>query len=168
MIIIIALEMNRCQQRAHVPEWMTKGKTTLILKDPSKGTYPNNYRPITCLAMIWKILTAQIRGDIYYSLTNCGLFHEKQKRCCKESRSTGELLYIDPHILNEDKNKRKNLAMARIDYETVYDMVLQSWIINCFKIYKISYEVINFIEKTMKTWKMELTTGGRSFAEVKV
>ena len=28
--------------------------------------------------------------------------------------------------------------------------------------------IINFIEKTMKTWKVELTAGGRSLAEVKV
>ena len=45
----LALEMNRCLQGAIVPDWMTKGKTTLIQKDPSKGTAPNNYRPITCL-----------------------------------------------------------------------------------------------------------------------
>ena len=35
--------MNRCLQEAHVPEEMTKGKTTLI-----KGTFRNNYRPIMC------------------------------------------------------------------------------------------------------------------------
>ena len=40
---------------------MSKGKTTLIQKDPSKGTDPNKYRPITCLPMMWKIQTAQIR-----------------------------------------------------------------------------------------------------------
>ena len=57
----LSLEMNRCLQDAHVPEWMTKGKTILIQKDPSKGTTPNNYRPITCLPMMRKILTAQIR-----------------------------------------------------------------------------------------------------------
>ena len=34
--------------------------------------------------------------------------------------------------------------------------------------YKISYEVINFIERTMKTWRMELTAGGRSLAETKI
>ena len=36
----LALEMNRCLQGAHVPEWMTKGNTTLIHKDPNKGTTP--------------------------------------------------------------------------------------------------------------------------------
>ena len=34
--------------------------------------------------------------------------------------------------------------------------------------YKISDEVINFIGKTMKTWRVELTAGGRSFAEAKI
>ena len=34
--------------------------------------------------------------------------------------------------------------------------------------YKISHEVINFIEKTIKIWKVELTAGGRSLAEVNI
>ena len=63
---------------------MTKGRTTLIQKDPNKRTAPNNYRPITCLP---------------------------------------ELLYIDQQILNESKTRRKNLAMAWIDYKKAYDMV---------------------------------------------
>ena len=58
--------------------------------------------------------------------------------------------------------------MAWIDYKKAYDMVSQSWIINCFKMYKISNEVIKFIEKTMKTWRWELTWGGRSFVEAKI
>ena len=92
----LVLEMNRCLQDAQVPEWMTKGKTTLIQNDPSKGTAPNNYRPITYLPMMWKILTAHIREKIYYSLTSRGLFPDEQKGCRKGSRGTAELLYIDP------------------------------------------------------------------------
>ena len=34
--------------------------------------------------------------------------------------------------------------------------------------YKISDEVINFIKKPMKIWRVELIAGGRSLAEVKV
>ena len=164
----LALEMNRCLQDAYVPEWMTKGKTTLIQKDPSKGTAPNNYRPITCLPMMWKILTAQIREKIYYSLTIHGLFPGEQKECHKGSRGRAELLYIDQHILNERKTKRKNLGMAWIDYKKAYDMLPQSWILHCLKMYKISHEVINFIEQTINTWRVELTAGGRSIAETKI
>ena len=122
----LALEMNRCQQGAQVSDWMTKGKTTLIQKDPSKVNTPNNYRPITSLQMTCKILTAQIRKKNYYSLTSCGLFPDEQKGCRKGSKGTAELLYIDQHILNESKTRRKNLAKAWIDIKKAYDMVPQS------------------------------------------
>ena len=117
---------------------------------------------------MWKILTTQIREKIYYSLTSRGLFSDEQKGCRKGSRGTAELLYIYQHILNESKTRRKNLAMAWIDYKKAYDMVPQSWILHCLKMYKISHEVINFIEQTMQTWRVELTAGGRSIAETKI
>ena len=34
--------------------------------------------------------------------------------------------------------------------------------------YKIEGEVINFIKKTVKAWRVELTAGGKSLAEVKI
>ena len=49
---------------------------------------------------MWKKLTAQIREEIYYSLTSRGLFPNEQKRCCKGTRGTAELLHIDSQILN--------------------------------------------------------------------
>ena len=49
-----------------------------------------------------------------------------------------------------------------------YNMVPQSWIINCLKMSKISHEIINFIEKTMKTWRVKLTGGGKGLAEAKI
>ena len=58
--------------------------------------------------------------------------------------------------------------MAWIDYKKAYDMVPQSWIINCLKMYKISHVIKNLIEKTMKTWRVELTAGGRSLAKTKI
>ena len=117
---------------------------------------------------MWKILIARIREEIYSSLTSRKLFPEEQKGYCKGSRGTGELIYIDQHLLNESKTRQKNLAMAGIDYKKAYDMVPKSWIINYLKMYKISDEILNFIEKTMKTWRGELTAGGRSLAEAKI
>ena len=47
-------------------------------------------------------------------------------------------------------------------------MVMQSWIINCLKLYKISNKIIDFIEKTMRTWRVQLTAGGRNLAQAKI
>ena len=120
----LALEMNRCQQEAHVPKWMTKGKTTLIQKDPFKGTVPNNYRLIVYQPIIQKISTAQTREVIYESLKSCELFPKEQKGCHKGSRGTGELLYIDQHMLNESTTRRKNLAMAWIENKKAHNSKL--------------------------------------------
>ena len=58
--------------------------------------------------------------------------------------------------------------MAWIDYKKAYDMLPQNWILYCLIMYKISHGVINFIEQTMKTWRVQLTAGGRSIAETKI
>ena len=113
---------------------------------------------------MWKILTAQIKGKIYYSLISCGIFTDEQKGCRKRTRGTEELQYIDQHILNESKTRRKNLALAWIDYEKTNNMVPQSWTLHRLKMYKTPNEVIKFIEKT---WRVELITGGKSL-QVKI
>ena len=64
-------------------------------------------------------------------------------------------------------NNINNNNMAWVNYKKAYDMVPQSWMIKCLKMYKISYEVINFIKKTMKTWRVKLR-GGRILAETKI
>ena len=95
---------------------MTKRKTTLTRKAlPTQGTASNNYRLITCLLIMWKMLTTRIREEIYYSLISCGLFPEEQKGFYKVTRGTGDL-YIEQLILIR-KTRRKNVVMGWVDYE---------------------------------------------------
>ena len=46
--------------------------------------------------MMHKILTTQVREEIYYSLVCYGLFPEKQNGCHMETRGRDDLLYTDP------------------------------------------------------------------------
>ena len=68
------------------------------------------------------------------------------------------------HSKREDKTVRKIYLWTKKGWWDVW----QSLIIKSLKMYKISHEVINFIEKTMKTSRVELTVGGTSLAEAKV
>ena len=83
----LTLERKRCLKEAHVPESMTKGRTTLIPKDPRERTAPNNYRPIICLPMMWIILTALVMKEIYFWLTSRGFSSEKQKWYRKDTEA---------------------------------------------------------------------------------
>ena len=96
-----------------------------------------------------KIPTAQIKEGIYHSL-NSRFFPEE---CCKGAEEQG-MNYTLINTFLRRTNRTKNVAMAGIDNKNVHDIVPQSWIIYCVKIYKISDEVIKFIDKTMKSWRV--------------
>ena len=44
----------------------------------------------------------------------------------------------------------------------------KSWTIHCLKIYRMLAEAMKFIDETFKKWKVEITVGVESLAEVKI
>ena len=88
---------------------MTRRKTILIQKRPPKRNIPSNYRLITCLVMMWKILNEQIREMFYLIVSHVST--EKENRCHNGTRGTGDL-YIDQHILKECKARRKKCSRS--------------------------------------------------------
>ena len=44
--------LNEALQSGNVPEWLTSGKTVLIVKDKDKGNEVTNFRLITCLPIM--------------------------------------------------------------------------------------------------------------------
>ena len=93
-----------------MPSWLTRGRTSFLQKDMSKGNIPSNYRPITCLPLMWKLLTGVIADHIYAHLDQEKLLPEEQKGSRKGSRGTNDLLYIDRAVIKEVKSRNKNLA----------------------------------------------------------
>ena len=54
------------------------------------------------------------------------------------------------------KKGNKNLYMAWIDYKKAFDSVPHSWIIKCMKTYKVSNNIIKFMQNSMKEWQTDL------------
>ena len=95
----LRLQLKECLDSAFVPSWLTRGRTSLLEKDKSKGTVASNYRPITCLPLTWKLLTGVIADQIYAHVDQEKLLPEEQKRCMKGSRGTNDLLYIHRAVM---------------------------------------------------------------------
>ena len=114
----------------------------MLQKDKSKGNVASNYRPINCLPLMWKLLTAVIADQIYTHLDQEKLLPEEQKGCRKSSKGTNDLLFIDRAAIKEVKSRKKNLAMAWIDYKKAYDMVPHSWIIECLYLFGVLFVYI--------------------------
>ena len=120
---------------------MTYGRTVLCQKDLVKGNSVKNFRLITCLPLMWKLLTGIISEDTYCFMENENLLAEEQKGCSRKSRGTKDQLLIDKTILKDCRKRRANLAMAWINYEKAYDFVSHSWILECLDMFGIADNV---------------------------
>ena len=64
--------------------------------------------------------------------------------------------------------RRDDVVRAWIDNKKVYDIVPQSWIVECLKKYNIPDKDIRFITEAKKNKKVELTARGKPLADLKI
>ena len=95
-----------------IPGWMTYGRTVLCQKDSAKGNAVDNFRPITCLPLMWKLLTGIISEEMYCFMESDNLLPEERKGCRRKSKGTKDQLLIDKAILRDCRKRKTNLAMA--------------------------------------------------------
>ena len=151
-----------------MPSWLTRGRTSLLQKDKSKGNVARNYRPITCLPLMLKVLTSVIADQIYPHLDQEKLLPEEQKGCRKGSRRTNDLLHIDWAVIKEVKSRNKNLAMASIDYQKTCDMVPHSWIIECLALFGLADNIKSLLVNSMEKWRVKLCSRNSELGEVEI
>ena len=56
----VRLQLKEYLDSGFVPSWLTKRRSSLIQKDNCNSNVASNYRPITCLSLIWKLLIVVI------------------------------------------------------------------------------------------------------------
>ena len=160
-------KLKECLDSGFVPSWLTKGRTVLLQTDKSKRKITSNYRPITCLPFMWKLLSGVIADRIYRHLDQKKLLPEEQKGCGKRSRETNYLLYIDRVAIREVKSMKKKLAMAWIDYKKAYDMVPHSWI-KCLDLFGVAENIKNLFVNSIEKWRIMLCAGNSELGEVNI
>ena len=164
----VRLQLKECLDSGFAPSLLTIRRTSLLQKDKSKGNLASNYRPITCLPLMWKLLTGVIADQIYAHLNQEKLLPEEQKGCRKGSSGTNDLLYIDRAVIKEVKSRNKNLAMAWIDYKKAYDMVSYSWIIECLDLFGVAENIKSLSVNSMEMWKVMLCSRNPELGEVEI
>ena len=56
----------------NTPDWLTKGRTMLYQKDSQEGNAVDNFRPISCLPLTWKLMTDIISDVLYEFIVESG------------------------------------------------------------------------------------------------
>jgi hypothetical protein len=143
------------QGQQNTPEFIAQGVTYMLPKG-KYTTQPSQYRPITCLPTIYKILTSAITRKITTHAEKNFIIAEEQKGCRRNHMGCKEQLIIDSLIHKYAASNKQNLHCTYIDYKKAFDSIPHSWLIRILQIYKIDPVLINFLQKTMKLWKTTL------------
>jgi len=67
----------------------------LCQKDPRKGNAVENYRPITCVPLIWKPMTGLIAAHMYDYLERENILPDEAIGCKQKNRGTKDYFLID-------------------------------------------------------------------------
>ena len=119
------------------PKWFCQGITYLLPK--SKDTEnPKNYRPITCLSTLYKLLTSILAERTYKHMEKQDIFPIERKGCRRGSYGTKDQLLINKMILENAHTKHRNLSTAWIEYKKAFDSVPHEWIIRSLEPFGIS------------------------------
>ncbi|XP_044760842.1 uncharacterized protein LOC123318288 [Coccinella septempunctata] len=138
-----------------LPSYFTQGQTYLILKggDPKN---PENYRPITCLPAVYKILTAIVTKHLNKHLRTHNLMAPEQGGGRIRTKGSKELLVVDYIITKQARKKLRNISVAWVDYRKAFDSVPHSWLLKVLRMHGIDEKVINLLEFLMRTWRTSL------------
>ncbi|CAB3227168.1 unnamed protein product [Arctia plantaginis] len=155
----LASHFQSCLESGSLPSFMTTGLTHLVYKSGS-ATDPKNYRPITCLPTLYKLLTSILRDKITSHITNNSIISHSQNGCRGGARGTKELLIIDMTINQQVRRNRKDLSTCWIDYKKAYDSVPHTWLLRVMELYKIDTTLCTFMETCMRQWRTVLCYAG--------
>jgi len=147
--------------RQNIPEFIATGITYML----PKGAYssqPSQYRPITCLPTLYKIITSTITKKISIHIENNNILAEEQKGCRRGHMGCKEQLVIDSVIHKHAATRNKNLHCTYIDYKKAYDSIPHSWLLQILRIYKINPKITDFLENIMAHWKTSLQLHNRN------
>lgn len=154
-----------------IPDFFTLGISHMLPKG-NNAANPKNYRPITCLPTIYKVLTGFLTRHIWKHVNESNILAPEQKGCRRDARGCKEMLIADFIITKQVKRRQRNISLAWVDYRKAFDSIPHSWLKKTLHLYGISKPVIALLEHMMKTWRTQLVVNSKNkyykTAEIKI
>ena len=138
--------------------WLLEGRTVLIYNGGDRND-PSNYRHITCLPTVTKMVTLAIHkrmqrflfGNGERSILECEQRGVKSSQGCKEA-------VIENIASNMMKKRQKNeIVELYYDFQNAYDNVNHAFVERLFQVYGFTPGILMLIAEMMARWKIHLS-----------
>lgn len=149
-------------QPESIRQELCTGRTVLITKIKNQlSDDPKNYRPITCLNVLYKLVTATIDQAI---LTNTQM-PVNQRAARRGVWAAQECLLIDKAFLNEAKKNRLGMHSGFIDIEKAFDQSAHNLLkemVECLDIHPLLKRTLYTV---MGMWRTRFQIAGKERIE---
>ena len=140
--VFILNSINHSFQTGTLPITQRLGILTLIPKGEKDKTFLKNWRPLTLLNSIYKILSGCIANRIKPCLET--IIHGDQKGFVS-NRYIGEAVRSTYDIIQWAKDNNKTGVILLIDFEKAYDSLSFSYINKCLKFLDFGEDLIKWV-----------------------
>ena len=142
--------------------WLLEGRTVLIYKGGDRKD-PANYRPITCLPTITKMITLAIHKRMQRYLFGNGerSILELEQRGVRTSQGCKEAVIENLAANLMKKKEKKKVVELYYDFQKAYDNVNHAFLERLLKEYGFPIGVQSLIIEMMARWKIRLSYGAK-------
>lgn len=157
----LALLFNQCLRQGICPQELKFTTITPIYKKGPR-TDPGNYRPISCVPFLAKLLESFINDQIVAYLTVINFIHPMQfgfrKGCC----TTLALSHMYK-IITAAWEKKESVLAIFIDVEKAFDSLDRGILLNILRQINFSKDVLEFFKSYFKS-RIQVTINGDSMS----
>ena len=142
--------------------WLLEGRTVLIYKGGDRKD-PANYRPITCLPTITKMVTLAIhkrlRRWLFGSVDSSVL--EFEQRGVRTSQGCKETVIENPALSAMKRKEKKDAVELYYVFRKAYDNVNHYYLDELMEVYGFPIGIHCLVVDMMTRWKIRLSYGAK-------
>ena len=146
-IVINMFKEGKC------PDWETLGRTILIGKKGKSMDKAENFRPITCLSVIYKIQSALVNIKLREHILENKIWPFEQLGTLEGTLGAKEAILFDRYIVRETRLYKINLSVAWTDVRKAYDSLYQEFIIKMLQFIRVPEWITAWLKMAMSSWR---------------
>ena len=140
--VIVNLSKN-----SESPTWQTLGRTVLVGKKNKRSDKPENFGPIACLSIIYKIQSSLANSALRSHLFSNNILPFEQLGMVERTFGAKDAILFDWMINREVRLYKRNLYIGWTDVRKAYDSIYQEFIIDILQYVKAPKWIIQWLKK---------------------
>ena len=157
---ILAKLFNKCLKESCFPDCWKVSSVVPVFKNVGERSTAKNYRPVSLLYVVSKVLEKLINNRIVDHIEKCGLFSDFQYGF-RSSRSTADLLTVVSDRIVRAFNRSGATRAVALDISKAFDRVWHAGLLNKLKSYGI-------ISSFLSNRRLRVVLDGKSSQEYPV